>query len=237
MAVNQYLEAALQAREYSEIASEVVRVAEGGKILDWGCGAGQVSKLMADLGGDVASCDFDPESPGVESVPFERYPELAALRTNDPIKLPYDDETFDVVLSCGVLEHVEAPLASLAELRRVLKVGGSLLVYKLPNRYSVLEFVAKIGGLPYHGMRVHDTLWGLRSTRWALQSAGFDVDWVKRTNLLPLTVHNDVLTRHADRLWRLNRRLERAPGLSLLATNVDAKATKPSGVRRREAVS
>ncbi|WP_050897156.1 class I SAM-dependent methyltransferase [Patulibacter medicamentivorans] len=237
MAVNDYLEAALQAREYLAVADEAVEAADGGPILDWGCGAGQISHLMVERGGDVSSFDYDPESSGAESVPFKRYPELSATRSNDPVRLPYEDASFDVVLSCGVLEHVAEPLASLIELRRVLRPGGTLLVYKLPNRFSLLELVARIGGLPYHGMRVHDTLWGVRSTRWALDAAGFDVEWVRRSNFLPLTVHHEALTRRADGLWRLNQRLARTPLLQLLDTNVEARAVKPAEVRRREAVS
>ena len=38
--------------------------------------------------------------------------------------LPYDDNAFDIVLSVGVLEHVPNDVASMAEIRRVLKPGG-----------------------------------------------------------------------------------------------------------------
>ena len=52
-------------------------------------------------------------------------------------------EPFDAVLSCGVLEHVEDPDASLDEIRRVLQPGGTFYVYKLPNRASYLEAIAR----------------------------------------------------------------------------------------------
>lgn len=236
--VNQNLTAALQNREYDEIADQVAAsVPSGGTALDWGCGEGQLTRRLADRGVMADACDFDPEADGVEERAFSLYPELSALRSNDPVRIPFEDESFDVALSCGVLEHVEQPLASLLELRRVLKPGGTLFVFKLPNRMSVLEFAARAGGLPYHGMRVHDTLWGIRSTVWALEAAGLQVDWVRRANMLPLTVDHPALNRRSEMLWRINRRLASTPGLGVLATNIEARAVKPALAVRREIVS
>jgi SAM-dependent methyltransferase len=234
---NDNLTAALQNKEYDAVAQQAHDAATGGQVLDWGCGEGQISARLVALGSSVESFDFDPEAEGPERVPFVRYPELSAIRSNDPVELPFDDGSFRAILSCGVLEHVERPLDSLLELRRVLEPGGTLLIYKLPNRTSLLEAIARVAGMPYHGMRVHDTLWGLRSTRWALEAAGFDVDWVRRANWLPLTIDHPVLNRNAARLWRINRRLAKVPGLSVLSTNVEARATKPNEVKRREIVS
>lgn len=227
MAVNENLKASLQTREYEEISRAVVDAAGGGRTLDWGCGYGQVSKLMSDRGGNVTSCEYDAFVDGVETRPLATFPDLDVDLTSEPVKLPYDDASFDAVLSCGVLEHVHAPLESLAELRRVLRPGGSLFVYKLPNRYSVLELVAKVGGLPYHGMRIHDTLWGLRSAEAALTTTGFEVDWVRRSNFLPLTLDHPAVNKRASGLWKLNGRLAGTRGLNLLATNIDARARRP----------
>ena len=83
---------------------------------------------------------------------MERYPApVGPSRAHDPWRLPFDDGAFDAVLSCGVLEHVEDPDASLEEIRRVLVPGGTFYVYKLPNRTSYLEAIARRAGLYYHG--------------------------------------------------------------------------------------
>jgi SAM-dependent methyltransferase len=234
MAVNANLDAALQSREYDEIARAAVEAAAGGPILDWGCGEGQLTSRMTALGGDVTPFDFDPEADGVEELPLRRFGHITSIRSNAAVSLPFEDDRFAVVLSCGVLEHVPQPFESLLELRRVLRVDGELLVHKLPNRYSALEFVARVGGLPYHGMRLFDTLWNVRSTTWALFAAGFDVADVRRANVLPLTLDHPTVDRHAELLWRLNRRLAAFPGLGVLATNVEARAIKPAVVERRE---
>ncbi|PJF27393.1 MAG: class I SAM-dependent methyltransferase, partial [Phototrophicales bacterium] len=48
--------------------------------------------------------------------------------------LPYPDNTFDTILSHEVLEHVIDDRASVAEMARVLKVGGRMVIF-VPNRW------------------------------------------------------------------------------------------------------
>ena len=62
-----------------------------------------------------------------------------------------------------MLEHVEDPDASLEEIRRVLVAGGTFYVYKLPNRTSYLEAIARRAGLYYHGELEHDRVYDVRS--------------------------------------------------------------------------
>lgn len=53
-------------------------------------------------------------------------------------RLPYPGNTFDVILSHEVLEHVQDDRASLAEMARVLKVGGRAVIF-VPNRWYPFE--------------------------------------------------------------------------------------------------
>ena len=61
--------------------------------------------------------------------------------------LPFSDALFDTAVSVGVLEHVHETdgdqRASLVELARVLKPGGTLLVFHLPNTFSWIEFLVR----------------------------------------------------------------------------------------------
>jgi len=52
--------------------------------------------------------------------------------------LPYPDNTFDTILSHEVLEHVTNDRASVAEMARVLKVGGRMVIF-VPNRWYPFE--------------------------------------------------------------------------------------------------
>lgn len=209
--------------EYMAIADRIASESPG-SLLDWGCGFGQVTSLLRERG--VATEAFDHRD-GVEPglVQLEHYPDIVAHVSGDPVKLPFDSGSFDAVLSCGVLEHVEHPERSLAELRRVLRPKGRLYVYKLPNRLSYLEAIAKASGrLYYHGMLPHDQIYTPRSARALLEREGFDVQEVRLTNLLPLTISSPALQRASKAIWSANVALGKVPGVRALATNVELDA-------------
>jgi len=220
-----HLASAPQLLEYE---AAVERIAAGGhrRLLDWGCGYGQISHMLKARGLDVDSLEFDPEATEGEVRPLERYPDVQARFTTDPVRLPYEDQRFDAVVSMGVLEHVEFPERSLEELHRVLAPGGVLYVYKLPNRASYLEWIGRRAGFYYHGMLETDAVYTLDSARSLVARKGFEVLEARRANMLPLSVPGPRTTRHAKAIWRWNTRLARVPGLNRLATNVELVARR-----------
>jgi SAM-dependent methyltransferase len=220
---------ALQLREYEAIADRIAADAPG-RLLDWGCGFGYMTALLRGRGLDVTAFDFRPEVDASGPRPLARYPEIVAdVERDDPVGLPYGDDAFDAVLSCGVLEHVADPDGSLEELKRVLRPGGTLYVFKLPNRWSYLEAIARAGGLYYHGAWEHDRVYDVASAATLLGRHGFAVRDLRRANMLPLTVGGRALGRAAGPLWRLNTGLATVPALRGLATNVELVATAPGG--------
>lgn len=211
-----------QMREYEAIARRI-RADAPSQILDWGCGYGQVSDLLWRAGLDVTAFDYRPDdAEGLNSL--ERYPHLRAHISHDPRRLPFADRTFDAVLSCGVLEHVEDPDASLEEISRVLVPGGTFYVYKLPNRASYLEAIARRAGLYYHGAYEHDRLYDERSARELMSRHGFAVLEMRLINMLPLTLTGPVASRAAGAIWAANRALSKISGLNQFATNVELVA-------------
>jgi ubiquinone/menaquinone biosynthesis C-methylase UbiE len=216
-----------QILEYEAIAARIARDRPG-SVLDWGCGWGQVSHMLKREGVAVSSFDFRPHEPPEGLRRLERFPDVEAyIATEDPRRLPYDDDSFDAVLSCGVLEHVEDPHDSLEELRRVLRPGGRLYVYKLPNRHSYLEWIARRIGLYYHGANEFDQVYTLQSARELVSGHGYAVEESRLANMLPLTLEHRLVTRAARAIWALNRLLSRVPGLRRLATNVELIARAP----------
>jgi ubiquinone/menaquinone biosynthesis C-methylase UbiE len=217
-------------REYESIVARIAADAPG-RVLDWGSGYGQMSHLLKEAGVDVTAFDYWPDTEVDGFRALERYPDVEAYFSSDPRRLPFDDASFDAVLSCGVLEHVEDPDASLEELRRVLVPGGTLYVHKLPNRASYLEWIARRLGLYYHGAYPNDRVYRRRSAEDLLRRHGFEVREFRRRNMLPLTLPGRLAARGAGAVWALNRALSRVPVLNLLATDLELVAVTP-GSRR-----
>lgn len=111
-----------------------------GRILDWGCRHAPDSCLIQQHFGpniQLHGCDFvEQERYSV----FHDYAQLCYDRLDHPIALPYVNDSFDVVLGSGTLEHVAMDSESLKEVYRILKPGGKLIITWLPNRYSVQEW-------------------------------------------------------------------------------------------------
>jgi 2-polyprenyl-3-methyl-5-hydroxy-6-metoxy-1,4-benzoquinol methylase len=214
-------------REY-ETAVERIVADRPGRLLDWGCGYGQLSHMLKQRGVDVTSMEWHPTEPEGTVRPLERYPDVIATFTQDPVKLPYPDASFDAVLSMGVLEHVQRPEDSLDELRRLLTPGGRIYVYKLPNRRSYLERIARAAGLYYHGQLEYDRLYTQRSARELIEAHGFVIEELAVANMLPLGMTAPVAQRprFVDAYWATSRTLSRVPGLNLLATNVELVARR-----------
>ena len=214
-----------QMREYTAIADRIAADFPGGQVLDWGCAFGQMSDLLASRGLQVTAFDYDPDGEGFRALPY--YPHIKAHYSAEPVALPFDDGQFEAVLSSGVLEHVQQPEKSLAELDRVLKPGGTLYVYKLPNETSYLEWLAKRLGMYYHGKYEDDRLYTVRTARSLLTENGYRVQEIRLANMLPLSLFTgrigEVL---APAVWALNRLLARIPVLNRLATNVELVAVK-----------
>jgi SAM-dependent methyltransferase len=114
-----------------EYAEQILPLAAGelvgcGRVLDVGCGEGQLARLAAALGAD--------EVVGVE--PSWRMLATATARAGGPCyvraqatALPVADARFDAVVACLVLEHVVALDAALAEVARVLRPAGRLCLF------------------------------------------------------------------------------------------------------------
>ena len=100
---------------------------ENARILDVGCGLGLYVQRFRALSDDVHGVDIDPDK-------VRQAGELLPnIRQASAEHLPYPDNTFDVVLSHEVLEHVDDDLAAAREAYRVLK-PGTLIVF-VPNRF------------------------------------------------------------------------------------------------------
>lgn len=96
----------------------------GERILDVAAGTGTSSAALARSGARVVALDF---SPGMVAEGRRRHPQLEFVE-GDAEKLPFGDDEFDAVTISFGLRNVEHPKVALAEMYRVLKPGGRLVV-------------------------------------------------------------------------------------------------------------
>jgi len=113
----------------------------GSRWLDAGCGAGTLSRWLAErgchvLGVDAASSMIEVATQLAQEVPHADT--LKFARVESVACLPADDASMGGVLCSSVLEYVDDPRACLQEFARALKTGG-LLLASVPNRDSVIR--------------------------------------------------------------------------------------------------
>lgn len=105
----------------------------GKRVLDVGCGGGLFSEELARLGCDVTGIDPSQESIRVAREHAEESRLDIDYHVGRGEELPFEDATFDVVVCCDVLEHVDDLARVMAQTVRVLRPGG-LYVYDTVNR-------------------------------------------------------------------------------------------------------
>jgi len=106
--------------------------------LEFGAGRGNV-KQMNFLGVVEFIAGVDPGE-DVLSNPFLDEAKIIKLADN---QIPYEDNTFDIVFSDNVLEHVQDPEFVFQEIMRVLKIGG-IFMSKTPNKWHYMPLIARI---------------------------------------------------------------------------------------------
>lgn len=113
-----------QVRHWRRLVVEAVDPEPGQRILDLAAGTGTSSRPFADAGALVVPLDL---SLGMLRVGKKRQPGLQFIN-GDALSLPFGDATFDAVTISYGLRNVELTQAALAEMRRVTKPGGRLVV-------------------------------------------------------------------------------------------------------------
>jgi ubiquinone/menaquinone biosynthesis C-methylase UbiE len=138
----------------------------GRDVLELGCGSGFASQLFAEAGANVTAVDLTDWAVSTTRARFEAFGLDGRIEQGDGEELRFPDESFDLVFSWGVIHHSSDMRKALAELIRVCRPGGSivLMVYHRRSLFYVVykafqRFlpVARRLGLHFEGARAGDT--------------------------------------------------------------------------------
>lgn len=115
-------------REYEELFNNIADlVPHNARVLDIGCGVGLLLKRLK----EQKNCDCVGVDISDVAINALRQHGIPGQVSKLP-RVPFPDETFDVVVGTEVLEHLKNPAATVRQMARVAKKGG-LLVVSVPN--------------------------------------------------------------------------------------------------------
>lgn len=164
---------------------DAVKVSKGDRVLDVGTGPGVATTAAIERGASTVGVDFSEamvdearrRNPGVE------------FRVADAHSLPFEDGSFDVVLSNLTVHHLGDPDKFLAEAFRVLRPGGRLAFTVWADLSKLEAFGLFFGAVEEHGNPgdlPHGPLFGLSDFavfRSMVEKAGFRDPEVKEVNI------------------------------------------------------
>ena len=165
----------------------------GKRVLDFGCGTGYGTHRIAPWCASVTGVDVSEEATGFAHTNYQH--DSLSYQRISPVEvqpLPFADESFDVVLSFQVLEHVPDTARYLAEARRVLRRDG-LLILATPDRSTRLLR----GQRPWNGFHLDE--WSGEQLRSVLSPSFETVDMNSMT--APRQFLNRELRRTAQLRW------------------------------------
>lgn len=107
-----------------EAVAQAADIGADTSLLDLGCGSGELCALAAARGARISGLDV---AEALIAIAAQRVPG-ADLRTGTVERLPWPDDSFDVVTAINVLQFTADFLAALTEARRVTRPGGRVAV-------------------------------------------------------------------------------------------------------------
>lgn len=165
-----------QASTLTELLHHDTFYPAGSRVLEAGCGVGAQTIILAQKSPDAlfTSIDLSQESldRARQRVQQENISNVT-FRQADIFHLPFEEDTFDHVFVCFVLEHLPTPLEALKHLKHVVKPDGTITViegdhdsaYFYPDSQEarkaiqcLIDIQARLGGNPLIGRQLYPLL-------------------------------------------------------------------------------
>lgn len=145
-------------------------------VLDIGCNNGQNTAKAATKCKKVIGFDFDENLLKIaqRDIKRKKINNIKLIRSNAEHKLPFRDNTFDVVLFFAVLEHLVNRKQAVQEVSRVLKPAGTLLL-SVPNKDTTWKRMQRHARLSYYSDADHKIEFTKNSIKSLLEANSFKV--------------------------------------------------------------
>jgi ubiquinone/menaquinone biosynthesis C-methylase UbiE len=192
----------------------------GKRVVDFGCGSGANTALLANRGAHVWAIDISEDllRLGQRRLAVSGRPGEATFIAGSAHDLPFPDNSIDVVFGIAILHHLDLDLVS-REVRRVLKPGGRAIFQEPVRNSAVIRFVRSL--IPYRAPDISPYERPLTDGELTRFATGFS-SWSVRAFALPHVQVGQVLPvvrNYWRALYETDRAiLERVPSLSRYAS-------------------
>ena len=164
------------ARARDDLFALVPALPRGSRVLEVGCGEGQLGRRLCELGCEVHGVEVVPAAAAAAARALDR----VTCADVERAPLDYPAGHFQLLLCGDVLEHLVDPWGTLARLQRLLAPGG-VLVCSVPNvQYFPVALGLLRGRFDYRDAgvldRTHLRFFTRRSARQLVEGAGFTVE-------------------------------------------------------------
>lgn len=166
-----------------QVIAGIVSKSVGLRVLDAGCGNGELSEMLVNRGLRVFAADLGFDSIHRASSKINGKKFRIPFSQADIYRLPFRENSFDAVVASEVMEHLERPRDAMLEAARILRPGGYLIVstpYRERLQYTLCIHCNTKTPVNAHLHSFDDTVLGDM-----LKETGFSVERVSRISSKP----------------------------------------------------
>lgn len=168
----------------------------GTDVLDIGCGTGHIAAMLSSIGFNAIGFDVSIKNIKRIWIPL-KVTYGSQYMVADARKLPFGDETFNVIIAFAVLEHVggnSEEAMFLKECSRVLKRKGFFVISGLPTKYALNEILGQCVG------DTHNRRYTKKQIAEKLMASGLRLIYLRYDHFLPRYIPINFLNKLWDRL-------------------------------------
>jgi len=160
----------------------ILKEGEGQSILEIGCGIGTVVHTLTEEGYQAFGTDISDKAIRYGK---EKYPNTR-LEVQKAEKIEFEDNSFDIVLSFDLFEHIAEIDKHVGEVRRVLRPKGYYL-FQTPNKYSNATFET-LAKKSFKWREFHPSLHSPGGLKRRMSKHGFTTEFVKMNPINEFTL-------------------------------------------------